>query len=362
MSHTILAAVCREFGKPLQIEQVHLAEPHREEVLVAVKACAVCHSDISYADGDWGGGLPAVYGHEAAGIVEAVGPEVNGVSVGDHVAVTLIRSCGVCSRCLAGREVLCDAQFSLDNSNPITGDGEVLVQSMRTGAFAQKVLVHRSQVVAVPSDLGFDVASLLACGVLTGFGAVANTAQVGSGQGVAIIGCGGVGLNAVQAAAIRGANPIVAVDLSPSKLEAAKRFGATHVFDPASGSAAEFVADLTGGRGLDFVFVTVGAKPALDGAFAFIGKGGTAVIVGMPATGVQAEYDPATLASWSQRILGSKMGDAVVVRDIPMLVDLYRDGALQLDELITGRYRLEDINEAIQSVKRGDALRNVVLF
>ncbi|WP_311032301.1 Zn-dependent alcohol dehydrogenase [Mesorhizobium koreense] len=357
------AAVCHEFGKPLVIEEINLAKPGPGEVLVDIRACAICHSDIFFAEGAWGGDLPAVYGHEAAGVVAATGTGVSRVKPGDHVVVTLIRSCGHCHYCRQGSEVMCEEVFARDTKGPLSGaDGRPYVQAMHTGAFAERVLTHESQMVAIPKDVPFDAASLLACGVITGYGAVVNTAKVKPGHHVAVVGCGGVGLNSVQGAAIAGAGIIVAVDLADDKLEAAKRFGATHAVNPKKDDATKAIKALTQGRGVDFVFVTVGAKAAFDRAFDYITKNGTVVIVGMPPSGVMAEYDPGTVAAWNQKILGSKMGETRVATDIPELVDLYRAGRLKLDELITARYPLERINEAIAEVNAGKALRNVIVF
>ncbi len=357
------AAVCREFGAPLVIEDVSLAPPGPGEVEVRMAAAAICHSDITYAEGGWGGTLPAVYGHEGAGVVTAVGDGVRSVGPGDHVVVTLIRSCGHCHGCLRGAPVTCDTTFPLDEHSPLTdASGHPIMQAMRTGAFAESVVVEASQLVAVPADLPFDVASLLACGVITGFGAVTNTAGVEAGSDVVVFGTGGVGLNAVQGARISGARTVIAVDLSESKLEAASRFGATHTINSRTDDVVAAVRALTDGRGADYVFVTVGAKAAFDQSYALLAKSGAVVLVGMPATGVLSEIDPSTIASMSQRILGSKMGSARIGIDIPNLVSLYRQGRLLLDELITGRYPLAEINEAMASVTRGEALRNVIVF
>ena len=357
------AAVCREFGAPLIIERIQLDPPAAGEVNVRVAACAVCHSDITYMEGGWGGELPAVYGHEAAGVVLETGPGVLDVTPGDHVAVTLIRSCGACRQCARGQEVLCEGSFRLDEESPIrAADGSPIHQAMRTGAFAEQITVHASQVVAIPNDVPLDSASLLACGVVTGMGAVLNTARVPAGADVVVVGTGGVGLNSVQGAALCGARTIAAVDLSDGKLAAARRFGATHALNPAREDVAAAVGTLTGGRGAEYVFVTVGARPAIEQAFGFLARGGAVVVVGMPVSGVVAAFDPGSLAAYGQRVLGSKMGSASIRTDIPMLVDLYRQGRLKLDELISGRYPLEEINEAVASAKRGDALRNVVVF
>jgi Zn-dependent alcohol dehydrogenase len=359
----VKAAVCRRFGAQLVIEDVGLAPPGPGEVGVRVAACAICHSDITYMEGGWGGELPAVYGHEAAGVVTAIGPGVDGLRPGDHVVVTLVRACGGCPCCVSGHPVLCEAEFRLDRESPIrAADGRPLHQGLRTGAFAEAVTVHASQVVAIPKDAPLASASLLACGVITGVGAVTRTAAIPAGADVAVVGTGGVGLNCIQGAALSGARRIIALDLADAKLEAARRFGATHTVNPGRGDAAKQVRALTGGRGVEFVFVAVGAGAAIEGALDYLRPGGALVIVGMPPYDVVTRFGPTDLASAGQRILGSKMGSARIRIDIPALVDLYRQGRLKLDELITARYPLEDINEAVDAVRRGEALRNVLVF
>jgi Zn-dependent alcohol dehydrogenase len=330
---------------------------------VRVVACAICHSDIHYADGAWGGSLPSVFGHEASGIIEEIGAGVEGFQVGDHVVVTLIRSCGQCYYCSEGDEVLCEGSFSLDEAGPISAaDGSPITQGLRTGAFAEQVVVDPSQVVAIPRDVPFDSASLLACGVITGLGAVVNTARVAAGANVVVIGTGGVGLNSIQGAALSGCTPVIAIDISDEKLTAAKSFGATHGINSVREDAARAVRALTGGRGADYVFVTVGVKAVIEQGFALIRKGGTLVLVGMPASGEIAGFEPLTVANDCQIVLGSKMGSSRIRDDIPKLVGLYKEGRLKLDELISNRYPLAEINEAIASVNRGEALRNVIVF
>ncbi len=357
------AAVCREFAGPLHIEEVHLADPGVGEVRVRIRACAICHSDIAFIDGAWGGDLPAVFGHEASGIVEAVGSGVTDVAPGDPVAVTLVRACGRCSCCEAGYYGSCETTFPLDETSPLRGaDGAPIGHGLGTGAFAEAVVVDRAQIVPIDDDIGFDTAALLACGVITGYGAVVNTAGIRAGSRVAVVGTGGVGLNSVQGAAIAGAAAVIAIDLSESKREAARRFGATHTIDPRARDVAAAVRAATGGCGADAVFVTVGAKAAFDRAIDLLAPGGAAVIVGMPANGVMSDYDPGMLVTRSQRILGSKMGSSNIHQDIPKLIALYRQGRLKLDELISGRYRLDQINDAIASAKSGEALRNVVVM
>ena len=363
VGRTIRGAVCREFGAPLSIEDIIIAAPAAEEVRVEVKACAVCHSDILFIDGGWGGDLPTVFGHEAAGVVAEVGPDVSGIAVGDHVVVTLIRSCGVCSSCERGHPATCRTTFGLDRDTPLHDrDGNPLGHGLRTAAFAEEVVVHHSQVAVIPADVPFASASLLACGVITGLGAVTNTADVQKGSSVLVVGAGGVGLNAIQGARLVGANPIIVADLVDSKLEAARRFGATDGVNPALEDLAEAVERITNGAMVDYVFVAVGAKAAIDGAADLLAPNGALVLVGIPASGVTTEIDPVTLASSNQRILGSKMGGAVVDRDVPELVQRYVEGSLELDSLVSATFPLDEINEAIADVKRGTALRNVILF
>ncbi|MFT4742906.1 MAG: S-(hydroxymethyl)glutathione dehydrogenase/alcohol dehydrogenase [Yoonia sp.] len=356
----IKAAVCHEFGKPLTIDTITLRAPDMGEVEVTLKACAICHSDISFADGGWGGTLPAVYGHEAAGHITSVGSGVKGVSIGDAVVVTLIKSCGSCGSCASGKPVICETDMAADG--PLTtSDGAPLVQAMNCGAFAEKVVVDQSQIVRIPADMDMNAASLLACGVITGIGAVVNAAQLRPGQDVVVIGAGGVGLNAIQGARIAGARRIVAVDMSEEKLQIAREFGATDGV-LASDDAPWDAARAAIGRGADAVFVTVGAVPVYNQAPNYLAPGGKVVMVGMPHIGDAATYDPGTMAATGQGMIGSKMGDAVIARDIPWMVDLYQQGRLKLDELVSQTWTLDQINDAIADTKTGSAKRNVITF
>ena len=356
------AAVCRAFGAPLTIEDLSLASPKAGEVQVDIKACAICHSDLTYIDGGWGGDLPAVFGHEASGIVSDVGEGVSDFAVGDRVVVTLIRSCGTCHSCAQGAQVACETSFPLDAQSPLSANGEEVKHGLRTGAFAEQAVVHQSQLAKIDDDIGFEVASLMACGVITGFGAVVNTAAVPVGATVAVIGLGGVGMNCIQGAAVAGASTIIGLDIAADKLTLSKEFGATHAFDANAADVVEQIKAATNGRGADYVFVSVGIKRAIDSAPDMLAPLGSMVIVGMPPSGVMTEFDPGNIASYSQKILGSKMGSARIRVDIPYLMGLYRDGRLKLDELISGRFAFEDINDAIAGVKRGDVMRNVVTF
>jgi len=354
------AAICYAFNEPLVVEDdVAIDAPHAGEVKVRLAATAVCHSDVHLIHGDWAGGLPVVAGHEAAGIVEEVGEHVTLAKPGDRVILSLLRSCGRCFHCTTGATHNCEGAFALDTESRLrNARGEALQHGIRVAAFAESAIVDQSQVVRIPAEMPLDRAALLGCGVITGVGAVLNTAKVEIGASVVVIGAGGVGLNVIQGAALAGASPIVAIDTVASKLEAARHFGATHTLDTADARA---VRKLTG-RGADYAFVAVGVPEAVTQALAMLRRGGTAVIVGMPAVRATAPVRIFDVVWSEQRILGSRMGATRLPIDVPGLVDLYLRGRLKLDELITARYPLEAINDAIAAMERGVALRNVIEF
>lgn len=357
----VKAAVCQAFGAPLVIQDVTLRDPAFGEVQVDLAACAICHSDIAFIEGGWGGTLPAVFGHEAAGHVSACGPGVTVYAPGDPVIVTLIRSCSSCPSCTTGNPVLCETPYDR-NAGPLTAnDGGVMQQGVSVAGFAEKVVVDQSQIAKIPQDMPMDAASLLACGVITGLGAVVNTANVRPGQTVVVIGAGGVGLNTIQGARIAGARRIVAIDMSPEKLEIAREFGATDGVLATDAAPWKKVMEITG-RGADAVFVTVGAIPVYDAAPRYLAPGGQVIMVGMPHTGDTSTFEPGVLAALGQGMIGTKMGDVVLSRDIPWLVDLYGQGRLKLDELVSGRWTLDQINAAIADTKSGAARRNVIVF
>lgn len=359
---TIKAAVCHAFGEPLVVQDIQIAPPGMGEVEVTLDAVAICHSDISYAAGAWGGFLPAVYGHEAAGVITALGQGAGDFKIGDSVVVTLIRACGSCPSCAGGKPTICETPYDTVNGPLRTADDGPLEQAMACGAFAEKVVVDHRQIVKIPETMSKDVASLLSCGVITGVGAAVNAANLRPGQDVVVIGAGGVGLNAIQGARIAGARRIVAVDMTEDKLEIAKEFGATHGVLATLDAPWKAAYKALGGRGADAVLITVGAIPAYEQAPRYLGRGGKAVMIGMPHTGAQASYEPVVLAAVGQGLVGSKMGDVVIQRDIPWMIDLYEQGRLKLDELVSGRWSLDQINEAIEDTKSGSAKRNVILF
>ena len=361
-STPIRAAVCRAFGEPLSIEQLHLGAPQSGQVQVKILASAICHSDIHFFDNAWGGKLPAVWGHEAAGVVEVLGDGVTEIDVGDHVVITLIKSCGACRNCLASVSVACTGELTVHPTPLSDANGDPVAQGLGTAAFAERAVVDQSQIVVIETSIAMGPASLLACGVITGVGAAINTAKIEPGSSVVVIGTGGVGLNAVQGARLAGASTIVAVDLADDKLEAARTFGATHVVNSGNEDLAAMVKEITAGQMADYVLVTVGAQQPIEQAPLLLGANGTVVIVGMPATGVTATIDPVTMAALNQSILGSKMGMSTIGVDIPDLISKYHGGELLLDELVTRTYPLDQINQAIESVKNGQAVRNVILF
>ena len=360
MTRTIRAALCRAHGEPFTIEEVRLAPPRAGEVQVEVDAVAICHSDISFAAGAFGGHIPAVYGHEAVGRVSAVGEGVADRVEGNVVLVTLIHSCGRCVPCRSGHPVLCErVPGSLDHPLSLP-DGTPVERGLQCGAFAEDVTVHASQTVKVPADLPRAVAATLSCGVITGVGAAVNTAGIRAGEDVVVIGAGGVGLNAIQGARLAGARRIVAVDLAESKLEDARAFGATDAVK-ADDRPWRAVRGLLG-RGADAVLVCVGAAEVYDDALRYAAPGGRVVAVGMPAADRRAGYGPMPISWQAQGIRGSKMGDVVLARDIPWMVDLWQQGRLKLDELVSRTWTLDEINEALADTKAGAARRNVIVL
>lgn len=357
----IRAAVCHAFNQPLTVEEVMLAPPGPGEVEVTLEAVAICHSDISYAEGAWGGPLPAVYGHEAAGRITAVGPGTAAPPPGSRVIATLLRACGSCLCCSSGHPAHCERKAEPRPSPLSRLDGSPIAQGLYCGAFAERMVVPASQIAPVPEALPADQACLLACGVVTGVGAVLNTAEVKAGEIVVVIGAGGVGLNAIQGARIAGAARVVAVDMLPEKLEDARLFGAT---DTVLASVPKPWAEMRRrtGRAADVVLVAAGAAAAYADAPRYLAPLGRLIAVGMPPSGQTAAYEPVILAATGQQIRGSLMGDAVLARDIPRFTDLHAQGRLMLAELISRRWSLDQINEAIADTGAGNARRNVITF
>ena len=361
----IQAAVCREFGEPLTIETLRLEPPRGSEVRVKVLASSICHSDITYMDGGWGGNLPAVFGHEVAGVVTDIGPtaRLDDIGAGDRVLVSLLRSCGRCEHCEAGIPTQCAAEFAIDSAPRLSdARGRPVYAGLRVGGFAESVVVDASQVVKIPACVADEAACLISCGVMTGFGAAINTARVQVGDSVAVIGCGGVGLNCVQGAALAGALPLVAIDVTDDKLEQARAFGATDTVNAANGDVAARALAPTGGRGFDVVMTAVGSARAIEQALPLLARGGALVVVGMPPGDERVDLDATRLSHFGRSILGCKMGDARLGIDVPKLFRLYRSGRLKLDELISSRRPLARINASIELSRHSRNLRHVIVF
>ncbi|MFC2010347.1 Zn-dependent alcohol dehydrogenase [Chloroflexota bacterium] len=355
------AAVCYEFGKPLVVEEVAIDPPQPGEVKVRMATTAICHSDIHIIRGELGGRLPLVAGHESAGYIEEVGEKVTSLKPGDPVVVSLLTSCRRCYYCVTGNPHLCEATWPLSTESRLHNkSGQALNHMAKVASFAEYVIVDESQTVKIPDDMPIDVAALLACGVITGFGAAVNRAQVRPLSSVVVVGTGGVGLNSVQGAALSGAYPIIAVDISDYKLEAARDFGATHTVRADDKNAIEAVKQLTSGRGADYVLITVGSAAAVEQGFSMSGPRGLTVVVGLPIRGSTITLPP--FFAGERMITSSGMGTTRLSVDVPKLIDLYKAGRLKLNELITNRYPLEQINEAIESTERGEALRNIIEF
>jgi len=358
------AAVLRGINVPMEIEDIAISKPQGREVLVRVAACGICHSDLHVIDGGWPNPLPCVLGHEVAGVVEQVGPEVHNVRAGDHVIVCLTFHCGHCGECHSGNSHRCltpDAQRGADEPARLTRGDERLDQYMKIGGFAEQVLVHESGVVPIRRDVPLDKVCLIGCGVTTGFGAVVNTARARPGDTVMIIGCGGVGLAAVNGAAVAGAGRIIAVDRVASKLEMAKDFGATDVIDASSVDVAAMVKELTGGRGVNHAIEAIGRKDTIELAYRVLGKGGRAIVIGMTPPDLKIEISAAALLR-EQGIQGSLMGGVRNAIDIPNYVNLYVAGKLKLDELVSRTRPLAEINEGFEDMKQAQIARTVLTF
>ncbi|MBV9171334.1 MAG: Zn-dependent alcohol dehydrogenase [Chloroflexi bacterium] len=360
------AAVLNDFGKPLDLENVQLDPPRAGEVQVRIGATGVCHSDYHVIKGEWKYGLPLILGHEAAGVVETVGSGVEGVKPGDHVVLSFRPACGVCRLCSMGRSVLCEGRtgdrFKMhDGTARVHRDGEDLNVLARVGSFAEYVVVPAEQVIPVGSDVPMDILALIGCAVTTGVGAVINAARVEPGSTVAVIGCGGVGLNVIQGAALVSASRIIAVDLLDNKLEYARQFGATDTVNASGGDAVEQVKALTGG-GVDYAFEVIGNGKTVEQAIEMTRTAGTACIVGMAPQGSRASFDPLVFVNKETRLIGTWYGSARPRIDIPKMIDLTLSGKLKVRELISRRYSLDQINEGFERLGRGEVARGVIVF
>jgi S-(hydroxymethyl)glutathione dehydrogenase / alcohol dehydrogenase len=309
------------------------------------------------------GGVPFIGGHETAGIVEKIGAGVTSVKAGDPVVVSLLAHCGKCYYCITGLPHLCEHRFDPPKNPRVKNKkGQTLDLKGNIGGFAEYVVVDESQVVKLPGDMKLDRAALIACGVITGFGGVVNRAKVRPFQSVVVMGAGGVGINSIQGAAYVGAYPIIAVDVLESKLKMAMDFGATHMVNSKDADAADQILKLTKGRGAEWVFVTVGSVAAIKQGMSFAGVRGTVAIIGLPNYRNELCFSPLDIIPTEKNIIGSFMGATNLQVDIPNLVTMYQNGKLKLDELITGRFPLKDIDKAMAITATGEGLRNVIMF
>lgn len=357
-------------SRPLSIEHVELAPPGLGEVLVKIHAAGLCHSDLSVINGDRPRPMPMLLGHEAAGVVEELGEGVSDLKKGDHVVMVFVPSCGHCQPCAEGRPALCEPGAVANTAGTLLSGGRRLRQTDRglelnhhlgCSAFAEYATVSRRSLVKIDPELPLDEAALFGCAVLTGVGAVINTAGVKAGQNVAVIGLGGVGLSSVLGAVAAGANRIVAIDLSEDKLALARALGATDSFNASNPDCMEAVRAATSG-GVDFAFELAGSVKAMDLAYKITRRGGTTVTAGLPPPGHMFQVPQVSLVAEERTIKGSYIGTCVPMRDIPRYVALYRQGRLPVKRLMSGHLKLDDINEGFDKLQAGEVVRQVIVI
>jgi NDMA-dependent alcohol dehydrogenase len=364
------AAVCVGLNEPLEIQELDLEPPRAGEVMVRMGASGVCHSDLSIQNGTLMGAFPIVLGHEGAGEVVGIGGGVERLSVGDHVVVSWVPQCGVCYFCRHGQGYLCEAGAMamatgglLDGTTRFSRGGQPVKQMACSGTFSELAVIPAIGAVKIPKDIPFDIAALIGCGVLTGAGAALNTADIQEGDTVAVIGCGGVGLNVIQGARIAGAAEIIAIDILPNKLEMAKEFGATSVIEAGDGDPVTKVMDMTSQRGVDVAFEVIGLKETIEQTLLMTRRGGEAILVGVPRMEVMLEL-PAFfgVVLMSKTIKGCWYGSSNVQRDVPRLLEYYKTGELKLDQLISRRIGVHDVNDAFTAMEAGEVARSVIKY
>ncbi len=358
------AAVLHAANQPLTIEEVALTRPGSREVLLRTAFAGLCHSDLHFIEGLYPHPTPCVLGHESAGIVEAVGDSVTYVKPGDHVITCLSVFCGTCPQCVTGHPNLCEnteVKLPPGVSRRLSWKGgELMNQFLNLSSFAEQMLVHENAIVKIDPDIPLDRAALVGCGVMTGVGAVFNAAKVEPGSTVAVIGCGGVGLSAINGAALAGAERIIAIDTVPAKLDLAQTFGATDTLNASNADPVKAIRDMTGG-GVHYSFEALGTKTTAEQAFQMLRGGGTATIIGMVPLGVKIELHGYDFLR-DRKLQGTSMGGNRFRVDMPRLLSLWRQGRLKLDHLISGRIKLGDINDGFAALKSGVAVRQLIDF
>ena len=360
MSHRVRAVVARAKGEPVTIETIEVPDPGPGEVLVAVQACGVCHTDLHYREGAINDDFPFLLGHEAAGIVEEVGDGVTNVAVGDFVVLNWRAVCGQCRSCLRGRPWYCFATHNA--TQKMTLGGVELSPALGIGAFAEKTLVAAGQATKVDSAARPEVAGLIGCGVMAGLGAAMNTGGVGRGDSVAVFGCGGVGDAAIAGSRLAGAHTIIAVDIDDRKLDIARNFGATHTVNSTNEDPIEAIRGLTGGNGVDVAIEAVGLPATYEQAFYSRDLAGTVVLVGVPNPEMKVELPMIEVFGRGGTLKSSWYGDCLPSRDFPMLIDLYLQGRLDLDRFVSETIALDEVEEAFHAMERGEVLRSVVVL
>jgi len=360
MPHSVRAVVARAKGEPVSMETIEVPDPGPGEVLVAVKACGVCHTDLHYREGAINDEFPFLLGHEAAGIVEEVGPDVTEVAVGDFVVLNWRAVCGQCRSCRRGRPWYCFATHNA--TQKMTLDGQELSPALGIGAFAEKTLVAAGQATKVDPAAPAEVAGLIGCGVMAGLGAAMNTGNVGRGDSVAVFGCGGVGDAAIAGARLAGAHTIVAVDLDDRKLEMAREFGATHTVNSSNEDPVEAIRAVTDGHGVDVAIEAIGLPVTYQQAFNARDLAGTVVLVGVPNPEATLELPMIEVFGRGGSLKSSWYGDCLPSRDFPMLIDLYLQGRLDLDRFVSETIALDEVEEAFHKMERGEVLRSVVVL
>jgi S-(hydroxymethyl)mycothiol dehydrogenase len=358
MPQTVKGVIARSKGAPVECVDVVVPDPGPGEAVVAVQACGVCHTDLHYREGGINDDFPFLLGHEAAGVVEAVGEGVTEVAPGDFVILNWRAVCGQCRACLKGKPWYCFATHNATQKMTLT-DGTVLSPALGIGAFIEKTLVAAGQCTKVP-EADAAAVGLLGCGVMAGFGAAVHTGGVGRGDSLAVFGCGGVGNAAIAGAVVAGATTVIGVDVDPRKLEMAKRFGATHVVDASTEDPVAAIKALTGGHGADVVVEAVGHPQTYEQAFYARDLAGTVVLVGVPTPDKQVTLPMIEIFGRGGALKSSWYGDCLPSRDFPMLVDLYRQGRFDLEGFVSERIGLGDVEQAFAKMHRGEVLRSVV--
>jgi S-(hydroxymethyl)glutathione dehydrogenase/alcohol dehydrogenase len=362
----VKAAVMYNFMEPLKVESLKLKAPREDEIVVKLAASGVCHSDLSVVQAKIPIPPPVVLGHEGAGIVEEVGKSVHDLKPGDHVVLAWVANCGKCHFCIGGRSHLCEVAVQsamMGQETAFEKDGMDIGRMAGVASFAERTVVRATSAIKVRDDVPLDRACLVGCGVMTGVGAAVNTAKIRPGQTVAVFGCGGVGLNVIQGAALCGAARIIAVDLAPQKLVLATQFGATDTISAKDVSdVPSAIRELTDGLGVDYAFEVIGAPAVIAQAYMSVKRGGAAVVVGVPPMGQEVSIQGMMLALEEKSLMGCLYGSANIRRDMPMLIDLYMQKRLKIDELVSRRIKLDDVNVAFEAMEKGEVARSVIVF